>query len=234
MPSGTLNFFDKLYFRLKKQRYRNKYARLSYSQEGEDMVLAAYLGDKKDGFYVDVGAHHPFRFSNTYRFYLQGWRGVNIDAKPGSMELFKLYRPLDINLEMAISNRKEILKFHVFNEPALNSFSTELSAERDNNNGYNVVGIIDIQTHLLADVLNSHITDNQLIDFMSVDVEGLDYNVLLSNDWNKFRPRYLLTEDVKLGSISQICESTTSKYLKGVGYLPISKTINTIFYKDVT
>lgn len=55
---------------------------------------------KKIGFYVDVGAHHPMRFSNTYFFYRMGWSGINIDAMPGSMKEFKKYRRRDINLEL--------------------------------------------------------------------------------------------------------------------------------------
>ena len=65
--------------------YNLKYLNCSYSQEGEDMVLARYLEGQKNGFYVDVGAHHPFRFSNTYHFYLKGWHGVNIDPLWGMM-----------------------------------------------------------------------------------------------------------------------------------------------------
>ena len=56
----------------------------SYSQEGEDMILRRIFGDKRLGFYVDVGAHDPRRFSNTYYFYKRGWRGINIEPRPGS------------------------------------------------------------------------------------------------------------------------------------------------------
>ena len=58
----------------------------SFSQEGEDLVLARIFEGKKNGFYVDIGAHHPTRFSNTHYFYRRGWSGINIDAMPGSMK----------------------------------------------------------------------------------------------------------------------------------------------------
>ncbi len=64
------------------------YVQLSYSQDGEDMVLRRLLGGQRSGFYVDVGAHHPFRFSNTCYFHRLGWRGINIDADPDAMALF--------------------------------------------------------------------------------------------------------------------------------------------------
>ena len=80
----------------------------SFAQEGEDRVLFSLLfklhGGKHidNGFYVDVGAHHPYYLSNTYIFYRQGWRGLNIDAMPGSMALFEKNRPRDINLESGV------------------------------------------------------------------------------------------------------------------------------------
>ena len=119
-----------------------KYASLSYSQEGEDMILKRIFNEKKNGFYIDVGAHHPKRFSNTHYFYLKGWRGINIDAMPSSMKLFNKQRPKDINLEIAISDKKEVLTYYGFNESALNSFSKEISNQRDGLNDYKIISII--------------------------------------------------------------------------------------------
>ena len=87
------------YIRQIRERWFDIYAKRSYSQEGEDMLLDRFLEDRSVGFYVDVGAHHPKRFSNTYRLYCRGWRGLNIDANPGSMTLFQKLRPRDINVE---------------------------------------------------------------------------------------------------------------------------------------
>lgn len=74
------------------------YAKKSYSQEGEDMVLQRIFDGKTNGFYVDVGAHHPFRFSNTYFFYRLGWSGINIEPNPEASDLFQSARRKDINL----------------------------------------------------------------------------------------------------------------------------------------
>ncbi|MDX9799068.1 MAG: hypothetical protein RBT05_09445 [Bacteroidales bacterium] len=76
---------------------------ISFSQEGEDMLLSKLFELNEKGFFVDIGAHHPIRFSNTYKLYLKGWRGINIDAMPNSMDLFKKYRSEDINLEIPIA-----------------------------------------------------------------------------------------------------------------------------------
>src|SRR4051794_14772116 len=72
-----------------------EFPKASYSQEGEDMILRRFFEEHGKGFYVDVGAHHPKRFSNTYSFYKQGWSGINIDAMPGSMARFRRVRPRD-------------------------------------------------------------------------------------------------------------------------------------------
>src|SRR6185437_4393165 len=83
---------------------KRQFLNCSFSQEGEDLVLAREFEGKTKGFFVDVGAHHPIRFSNTFKFYLQGWRGINIDAMPGSIAFHARVRLEDINLEVPISN----------------------------------------------------------------------------------------------------------------------------------
>ena len=101
----------------------------SWGQEGEDLILLR-LFPQDSGFYIDIGAHHPKRFSNTYLFYRKGWTGINIDAKPRSMKLFQKVRPRDINLEIPIAQEHKKLTYFEFEEPALNTFSKSLSLER--------------------------------------------------------------------------------------------------------
>ena len=128
LPKWLLNILDYIH-----KTYFDGYAKNSYSQEGEDMILIRLFEKQEKGFYVDVGAHHPQRFSNTCFFYKKGWWGINLDAMPGSMKKFIRKRPKDINLEIAISDKEQILKYYIFNEKALSSFSKELSELRDNN-----------------------------------------------------------------------------------------------------
>ena len=77
------------FLKLKLKNKIDPHSARSYSQEGEDMILRRFLAGQKDGFYVDVGAHHPVRFSNTYYFYKQGWAGINIEPNPDSLAAFK-------------------------------------------------------------------------------------------------------------------------------------------------
>jgi hypothetical protein len=107
------------------------YSKPSFSQEGEDRLLDRYFGNRPTGFYIDVGAHHPHRFSNTYLFYMRGWRGINIDAMPDSMKPFRSMRPRDINLEIGVGRTDSVAKFHIFSEPAFNTFDGDLARQHD-------------------------------------------------------------------------------------------------------
>lgn len=206
---------------------------LHFSQEGEDILLDRYFNYKKEGFYIDIGAHHPTRFSNTFLFYQRGWRGINIDAMPGSMKPFQELRPKDINIECPISNQEEELTFYIFNEPALNTFSKEEAEKKDGLRNYKVVDTPILKALPLAKVLQQNLPKSQAIDFMSIDVEGLDYQVLTSNDWSLYRPKIVLIEDLGK-TLEGIEQSKVYKYLKELNYVLVSKTYNTLFFKDNT
>jgi len=214
-------------------RYRilDGYALKSYSQEGEDMILRRVFEHRSIGFYVDVGAHHPKRFSNTYYFYKRGWSGINIDAMPGSMKLFKRLRPRDINLEIPVGPGLNSLTYFIFNEPALNGFDARLSQQRDSSdNAYNVIKTIDLQTRTLESILDEFLPQNKTIDFLSVDVEGLDLEVLKSNNWKKYKPEYILVEILD-SSLSELHSNEINKFMKSHGYKIYAKAVNTVIYK---
>ena len=205
--------------------------KISFSQDGEDIVIEELFNDKSEGFYVDVGAHHPQRFSNTYYFYLKGWKGINIDAMPGSMKIFDDLRPRDINLEIPISDKSEILTYYEFDEPALNSFSLPLSQERITTTNYKIVAEIQLKTETLAEVLDKYLPPQQTIDFLSVDVEGLDYQVITSNNWDKYKPKVILVEDLEFSSLKRINTSKICLFLEEKGYILLAKTMRTLIFK---
>lgn len=207
----------------------NKYSTLSYSQEGEDLILKRIFEGQNMGLYVDIGAHHPKRFSNTYLFYKMGWRGINIDAMPGSMDEFKRIRPKDINLEMAISDKKEKLKYYLFNELALNTFSKQEVEKKNGKGGYKVIDEVIIETTPLSVILKNHLKPKDQIDFMNIDVEGLDLQVLHSLDWTLQHPNVVLIENLS-NHFENILESEIYKFLKPKGYALIAKTFNTMIF----
>jgi FkbM family methyltransferase len=205
------------------------HALLSYSQEGEDMILRRIFEGKQKGFYVDVGAYHPQRFSNTYFFYVRGWRGINIDARPGCMDLFNAVRPDDINIESAIANERREMTYFMFDDPALNSFDEKLSRSRDKT-AYSIIDRRTLFTAPLAEVLDEHLAPDQEIDFLSVDVEGLDLEVLKSNNWDKYRPYCVLVERTDY-SLERIERDDVYGYLKEKNYDLFAKTANTLIFR---
>lgn len=205
------------------------FARLSYSQEGEDLILERILEGRDNGFYIDVGAHHPKRFSNTYRFYLKGWSGVNIDATPGSMEPFRTVRPRDRNIEAAISEDTHPITFHLYNDSALNS-TQPAEIRRIDPARHRVLRQVSVTPRSLSEVLSSVIPSGQMIDFLTVDVEGMDLQVLRSNDWQRFRPTLVLAEEVR--GTEKMHEGEITAFMRTQWYTELCRTMNTIFFRD--
>ena len=213
-----------------RNRFFDGFAVKSYSQEGEDLILRRFFesGSGETGFYVDIGAHHPFRFSNTYLFYKMGWNGINIDATPGSMALFNKIRPRDINLEYAISDTEGTLTYYMFKDAALNTFSREL-ADNYVQDGQNLLNEEILNVYTLSKVLGDYLDQGMKIDFMSIDAEGFDLKVLKSNDWSKYRPTVLLVESLDFDFLNPD-SFEIYEYLTRIGYKLFSKTINTLFF----
>jgi FkbM family methyltransferase len=213
-----------------RERWFVIYAKGSYSQEGEDMLLDRFLVHRHSGFYVDVGAHHPKRLSNTYRLYRRGWMGLNIDANPGSMALFRKIRPRDINIEAAVSFTRQELTYYIFNEPALNTFSKDLALERVSEI-YSIIEEVKILTVPLWQLLDQHIPAGTVIDMLTVDVEGLDYDVLRSNDWGRYSPEFILVECLGALTLEQASSDPVAQLLFGQQYSIVAKTMNTVLFR---
>ncbi len=204
-------------------------AAYSYSQEGEDRILLRYFENKQDGFYVDIGAHHPKIYSNTYLFYKRNWRGINVDAMPGSMEPFNRLRKRDINIETAVSDQEKTLDFYIFSDPALNTLDKELAAARENpSKNHILLGKKQVTTRTLTSLLDQHLPAGQKIDFMSVDIEGYDLHALRSLDLGKYRPHLFLVEVYE----KDLSQSPIATFLKQHHYSLMAKSVYTCFFKD--
>jgi FkbM family methyltransferase len=210
------------------------WARLSYAQEGEDVLLDRLLAKQEKGFYVDVGAHHPKRFSNTHYFHMRGWRGINIEPNPTVHDLFRKMRSRDVNLQLGISDQPGELLYYEFDDPALNTFDEQLMRERESSTPYRVIATRRIKVEPLAAVLAAHLPSGQSIDFLSVDVEGLDLNVLRSNDWERFRPRCVVSEALNAGlAPAVLAGNPLLAYMEAQQYSLTAKTCNSWFFLDV-
>jgi FkbM family methyltransferase len=203
-------------------------ASLSFSQTGEDMALKSFFRDQAQGFFVDVGAHHPTRFSNTFYFYLMGWNGINIDPTPGIMSLFEEIRPNDTNLEVAIGS-EGISHYYQFKEGAYNTFDEDIASDLIKKQISPLLAKHEIRKIPLKDILLQHLPPGKKIDLLSIDAEGLDLEILESNDWSRFRPRYVCAE----------CHTTDpsrainpGSLLKDQGYSLIASTEFSSIYKN--
>lgn len=158
----------------------------TYAQFGEDVVLLKLFKDKKNGRYVDVGAHHPYRYSNTYLLYRQGWHGVNIDPNPHTIELFNKARPGDKNICVGVG-RKGMFTYYRFSDPAVNTFKREEAEKWKRKSFLKFLGTSEIEVKPLADLVE------EPFDLLSIDAEGMDTEVLQSYDW-KYHPRVVVIE----------------------------------------
>lgn len=211
--------------------FTDHYVFSSYSQEGEDMVLLRAFGNQRNGFFVDVGAHHPKRFSNTYIFYKYGWRGINIEPNPNSIAKFNKVRPEDINIQLGVSSNPGILTYYIFNDPALNTFDKTTAESRVLEGEYHIIRKESVAVERLDKILKLHLRQNTSIDFLSIDVEGLDLEVLKSNDWDLFRPKVVLVEELGM-NLEDLSTSPVVSFMRKNNYKFFAKTYNTLFFED--
>ena len=207
------------------------YLNLSFSQEGEDTILRRLFAEKESGFYVDVGAHHPKRFSNTYLFYMAGWSGINIEPNPDAVTLFNSCRPRDINLQFGVASQDSILEYYKFDEPALNTFDFQVVNDRVLNTEYKLLSKISVPVRPLSSILDEYLCNQISIDFITIDVEGFDFDVLISNNWDIYRPKFVLIEmlDVEFDGLPS---APITIYMRSIGYKLFAKTYNTVFFKE--
>lgn len=210
------------------------FGNLYFSQNGEDIVLSKIFDEelfgekKKQGFYVDVGAYHPFRYSNTLYFYRYAWRGINIDADDRFFNLFKFFRRRDLSLNLAVGlGKKKKRAFYVFEDGAFNTFDEKLAKSLIKSGRSNLLEKKMLQVMSLGEILDENLEKGQEIDFMSVDVEGLDLEVLQSNNWDKYAPKVLLVENLQDKQKVKKIED----FLQKKGYFLKSQVFNTGIYQ---
>jgi len=190
--------------------------RISYSlsQSFEDLLLLKIL--PSSGKYLDIGAHHPIRYSNTLALNKLGWRGVNIDANPNLLQDFEKFRPCDVNLCGAVGG-KDSYQLTVFDEPLVSSVDKEFidSAE---NAGYKKLSMIETKGFTLRSILEEYFIGG--CDLLLIDIEGSELDAILSGDFKKIEPgllpSYILLEEDR--SLQAVLVSEETRYLNSAGY----------------
>jgi FkbM family methyltransferase len=165
---------------------------VSYAQNAEDVVLARAFAGERGGFWVDVGANEPTHDSVTRHFYDLGWTGINIEPQIGCFQRLEAERPKDLNLNIGVASAPGNLSFYLVPDaPAMSTFS-ESQAALLAEMGYRTErSTVEVRT--LNDVFAERVGDRQ-VDFLKVDVEGLEQEVLGTFDFQRWRPRALVVE----------------------------------------
>lgn len=187
---------------------------ITYSQFGEDIIisnlLAAVVKTKGGGFYVDAGAFHPRKYSNTKILFLKGWKGINIDANESSIATFSEERPDDTNICCGVAATKGEMTYYKFSG-ANNTFSHEM-AKKQEAQGHKLLETLKIPTLPINSILEEHLPNNQHIDYMNIDIEGFDDAIVQSLDLAKYRPTILSVELHEANQFSAL-ENPTINYL---------------------
>lgn len=227
---GLMRFL-KFFFGEITVRYINPLFRGSYSQLGEDVWLDRYFNHKKNGFYVDIGAYDPYRFSNTMRFYRRGWRGINIEPNTELWKRFMKYRKKDINLNIGVGLSDAKMKFYIIDPPTLSTFSRD-HARQFEIQGFRIVHTKHIAIKPLAQILAPYASKR--IDFLSVDVEGMEMGVLTSNDWDAYRPEIICIESQEFAAKKGDSKKQTEldRFFTTIGYERIFTNGLNAMYKD--
>ncbi len=211
----------------------------------------------RGGVYVDVGAYHPKLFSNTYLFYKKGWRGICVEPNPEMKGLFHLARPRDLFLNMGVGEEKSqkvknsknqnnvftgssiakagvggnFMEYFQFEDGAANTFSASQAKKNQEEARRKLVRTTKIPVRSLKWILDKNLPRGQKIDLMSVDVEGMDLEVLRSNDWKKYRPRVIIAEDLGF-DLEKPKGSKVFGFLSSMGYKLVAKTPYSLIFKE--
>ena len=167
---------------------------LSYAEDFEDLILYNVLNDVKEGHYIDVGANHPWKISVTKSLYLRGWRGINIEPLKKEYSLLCEDRPLDINLNIGISNKSG--KLLLSDSGVLSSFNKEEIKKQKVTGTSKSELFAKVET--LKDVCKKNIKPNEDIHFCKIDVESYEKEVLEGMDFKNYRPWIIVIESLTL------------------------------------
>ena len=168
------------------------------TQFGEDKFIINLFEKNFKGKFLDVGCYHPTRHNNTYLMYKKGWSGINIDLNPLTIELFNFMRPRDININTGISDSNSEKKLYFIDE--LNTQNT-LDENQLNflKNHHNIKDHEIIEKKIKTENLNTILDEHKYyhIDFMNLDIEGHELNVLKTINFQKIVIRYLCIEMIE-------------------------------------
>jgi FkbM family methyltransferase len=212
--------------------WRWRDAKHSYSQAGEDLIIdfVAKAMQIEDMTYLDIGAHHPTQFSNTYLFYRRGQKGVLVEPDPELSGAIRRARPRDICIEAGVGlHSTKASQFFVMSTRTLSTFS-EIEAKRYEAMGQRIEKVLEIPMVTLDEVFADRFS-NKKPTLVSIDVEGLDFDVLSTLDFDNCRPAIVCIETLQYSETrEEIKDARIAQMMSENGYFAFGDTyINTVF-----
>ena len=191
---------------------------------GEDLItytILKLLG--KDKFsYIDLGVNDPYKGNNTAYLYAHGCRGICIEADPDFILMIKNNRPEDIVLNVGVAAAPGVLTYYSFEDSAFNTFSQRASQSRLEE-GHNLIKTLEIPVMTLTEIINTY-SNGIYPDFLDIDIEDMDYDVLCSCDFSSSSPMVLCVEVDSNGG------KKMSEMLDAKGFVPFHRTWRNVIY----
>lgn len=201
-----------------------------FSQYGEDVFLHKFFRGKRNGYYIDIGAHHPFQLSNTAHLWLTGWNGINVDANAATITSFKKVRKNDLNIHAAVVSSitsDELSEIEFFSKNNIDNIATcdpQLAKER----GYKHSIKVPCRS-LKSLVQEASLKSGGQFDYLNIDIEGLDESVLEDINMWPMKPKVLMVE-IYAKTIRDMLDNKTVKNLEKNGYQFVERTGHTAIF----
>ena len=167
---------------------------LSYAQNLEDYHLSLAFSDRPTGTYIDIGGGHPIAGSVSFWFYERGWQGIVVEPQESLAVLHRQLRPRDTVVRSLIG--RESGSANLFVVDRFHALSTTIEANADKTKSLGVeFQTVKLPMMTLAELCTTHGIDT--IDFLKIDVEGAEADVIAGGDWQRHRPKVVVVESIK-------------------------------------
>ena len=165
---------------------------ISYAQRYEDMHLLRVFGEQAGGFYIDIGAGHPVYDNVSFAFYLRGWNGITVEPNPWLAQLSAAVRPRDHRIQSLVGLAPGEATYYLVKHFHGLSTTVASHAQAAQEEFGEAAQKLTVPVITLAALCEQHAPG--AIDFLKVDVEGAEPDVLGGNDWRRFRPKVVVVE----------------------------------------
>tara|TARA_Y100000816_G_scaffold174702_1_gene125731 strand:- start:6701 stop:7411 length:711 start_codon:yes stop_codon:yes gene_type:complete len=203
--------------------------RKQYSQWGEDQYIAKFFKDKQKGSYLDIGCFHPLMYSNTCLLFKKGWSGINIDINPTSIDLFNIVRPKDSNLCTTVDDNKKVFEIY-YDDPFSpvntldENFYKNLKKKKLQKNEN-----LKVRSRSIDEILE--VSNKKKIDFINIDVEGMDYYILTKIKIKELKPDLISIETHKVNGSESADYNKIKKFLEESNFTIFKRVGPTTLFK---